>query len=243
MRHCATRVRKVQGWWVKDAVGELLRLHRRVNLHACMGICVRCLLALCTCHIFGCQLSGHTITPVVTQPIEVQSLPLPVVVVERGVTILHVAVFGFFPQFFAVVVRLRLLFVAALILDDVLPTTQTKQTGFTQGTVLKVERFKGRKGNLKSGASYVAWQEFDNHSQNEPGPEDLQNLQHTHQAVEEVEPEEGPVEGQGVHQRRVDDPGKRGQRVQRQLAAHSLLLQSSSNSTHPFKIKLKETQM
>lgn len=75
---------------------------------------------------------------------QVQSLPLPVVVVERGVTILHVAVFGFFPQFFAVVVRLRLLFVAALILDDVLPTTQTKQTGFTQGTVLKVERFKGR---------------------------------------------------------------------------------------------------
>lgn len=70
-------------------------------------------------------------------------------------------------------------------------------------------RDSGVEGNLKSGASYVAWQEFDNHSQNEPGPEDLQNLQHTHQAVEEVEPEEGPVEGQGVHQRRVNDPGKR----------------------------------
>lgn len=104
MRHCATRVRKVQRWWVKDAVGELLPLHIWVNLHACVDICVRCLLALCTCHIFGCQLSGHTIAPVITQPIKVQSLPPPVVVVERGVTVLHVAVFGFFPQFFAFLV-------------------------------------------------------------------------------------------------------------------------------------------
>lgn len=35
--------------------------------------------------------------------------------------------------------------------------------------------FKG-----ESGDSYVAWQEFDDHAQDEPGPEDLQSLQHQH---------------------------------------------------------------
>lgn len=45
-------------------------------------------------------------------------------------------------------------------------------------------------GKTKSGGSYIAWQEFDNHAQDEPCPKDVQNLQDTHQAVEEVEAEE-----------------------------------------------------
>lgn len=60
----------------------------------------------------------------------------------------------------------------------------------------------------ESGGSYVAWQEFDDHAQDEPGPEDVQRLQHAHQPVEKVEAEEGGVEGQGVHHRRVYDPGR-----------------------------------
>lgn len=60
----------------------------------------------------------------------------------------------------------------------------------------------------KCGGSYIAWQEFDDHAQDEPGPEDVQSLQHKHQPVEEVEAEEGTVEGEWVHTRRVYDPGR-----------------------------------
>lgn len=42
-------------------------------------------------------------------------------------------------------------------------------------------------GKTKRGGSYVAGQEFDNHAQDERCPKDVQNLQDTHQAVEEVE--------------------------------------------------------
>lgn len=49
--------------------------------------------------------------------------------------------------------------------------------------------------NWESGGSYVAWQEFDDHAQDERGPEDVQSLQHKHQPVEEVEAKEGGVEG------------------------------------------------
>lgn len=52
----------------------------------------------------------------------------------------------------------------------------------------------------------VAGKELDDHAQDEPGPEDVQNLQYEHQPVEEVEAEEGRVEGLGVHVRRVYDP-------------------------------------
>lgn len=75
----------------------------------------------------------------------------------------------------------------------------------------------------ESVASYISWQEFDNHSQNQCGPEDVQNLQHEHQAVEEVEAEEGGVEGQGVHPCRMCDPGQRQNRESSQshLQSHS----------------------
>lgn len=62
---------------------------------------------------------------------------------------------------------------------------------------------------MKSDASYIAWQEFDHHSQDERSPEDLQDLEHTHQPIEEVETEEGSVDAQGVHHRRMNDPGGR----------------------------------
>lgn len=78
--------------------------------------------ALCTPHtLFGFGVGGCALAPVVTQVIKVQSVPFPVVVVQGGVAVLHVAILGFFPGFFAFVVRLRLLFVTTLVLDDVLP--------------------------------------------------------------------------------------------------------------------------
>ena len=64
--------------------------------------------------------------------------------------------------------------------------------------------------------SYVAWEEFDDHAQDEPSPEDVQSLQDEHQPVEEVEAEEGGVEGQGVHTRCVYDPVWEGQRQNRE---------------------------
>lgn len=63
----------------------------------------------------------------------------------------------------------------------------------------------------KSDAAYIAWEELDNHPNNECSPEDVQGLEHEHQPVEEVEAEEGRVEGQRVHPRRVNDPAA-GQR-------------------------------
>lgn len=49
------------------------------------------------------------------------------VVVQGGVAVLHVAVLGFLFGFFAFLVRLRLLFVATLVLDDVLPREKKKK--------------------------------------------------------------------------------------------------------------------
>lgn len=40
-------------------------------------------------------------------------------------------------------------------------------------------RVEGKRA-IKSGTPYIPWQEFDNHSQDEPCPEDLQDLKHTH---------------------------------------------------------------
>lgn len=56
------------------------------------------------------------------------------------------------------------------------------------------------------GVSHIARQEFDDHAQDEHRPEDVQDLQHTHQPVEEVEAKEGGVESQRVHKRRMYDP-------------------------------------
>lgn len=54
--------------------------------------------------------------------LSVQSVPLPVVAVERSVAVLHVAIFRFFSPLLNVVFifRLRLLFIAPLILNNVL---------------------------------------------------------------------------------------------------------------------------
>lgn len=106
-----------------------------------MAIRVCCLLALCMCHTFDFQVSGHTIAPVITQTIKVQSVPFPVVVVKGDVAILHVAVFGFFPQVFVFIIWLGLLFVTTLILDNVLPRKRKKkkQHIICTGTVFKVE--------------------------------------------------------------------------------------------------------
>lgn len=63
------------------------------------------LLALCTRHTsFGFRVSGYTSVPVITRGIKVQLVPFPVVVVQGGVAVLHVAVLGFFPGVFALVV-------------------------------------------------------------------------------------------------------------------------------------------
>lgn len=40
-------------------------------------------------------------------------------------------------------------------------------------------RVEGKRA-INSATPYVPWQEFDNHSQDEPCPEDLQDLKHTH---------------------------------------------------------------
>lgn len=58
----------------------------------------------------------------------------------------------------------------------------------------------------RSGGSYIAWQEFDGHAQDEHSPEDVQSLQHKHQPVEEIEAQEEWVEAEGVHQCRMYDP-------------------------------------
>ena len=63
-----------------------------------------------------------------------------------------------------------------------------------------------KKTQQQSGGLYISWQEFDDHAQDESSPEDMQNLQHKQQPVEEVEAEEGGVEGQGVHPCRMYDP-------------------------------------
>ena len=60
----------------------------------------------------------------------------------------------------------------------------------------------------KGAVPYISWQEFDDHPQDEHGPEDMKDLQHQQQPVEEVEAQEGGVERQGVHPRRVYDPGQ-----------------------------------
>lgn len=79
---------------------------------------------------------------------------------------------------------------------------------------------------------YIAWQEFDNHAQDQTSPEDVKTQQCAQQAVEEVEAEEGRVEGQGVHPRRMYDPGwgtKAEQRLQSQpptLPVKSLLTEA-----------------
>lgn len=44
------------------------------------------------------------------------------------------------------------------------------------------------------------------HAQDEVGPEDMQQLQYPHHAVEEVIAKEGRIELQWVHQRAVQDP-------------------------------------
>lgn len=67
--------------------------------------------------------------------------------------------------------------------------------------------FKVDGGTIESGGSYIAWQEFDDHAQDEPGPEDVQSLQQKHQPIEEVEAKEGGVEGERVNPRRMYDPG------------------------------------
>lgn len=59
---------------------------------------------------------------------------------------------------------------------------------------------------MLGGKSYIAWQEFDGHAQDEHRPEDVQSLQHEHQPVEEVEAQEEGVEAEGVHQCRMYDP-------------------------------------
>lgn len=55
--------------------------------------------------------------------------------------------------------------------------------------------------------AHISRQELDDHAQDEDRPKDVQTLQHNQQPIEEVKPEERRVEGQGVHPRRVDDPG------------------------------------
>lgn len=61
-------------------------------------------------------------------------------------------------------------------------------------------------GEIRSGCSYVSWQEFDDHTQDEPGPKDVQKLQHEHEPIEEVEAGERFVEAERVHTRRMYDP-------------------------------------
>lgn len=110
--------------------------HRRVNPHALLFVHV--LLALCTPHTFF----GYAFVPVVTQVLKVQSVPFPVVVVQGGAAVLHVAILGFFPGFVAFIVGLRLLFVATLVLDDVLP----RKKGVCSGNVFRLGR-GGTQGN------------------------------------------------------------------------------------------------
>lgn len=154
-------------------------------------------------HLWLFGLVATPLWPSSRGPAKVRSVPFPEVVVKGGVAVVHVAIFGFFLQFFTFIVRLGLLFVTALILDNVLPKKKEKKIEFAQG--LRFFDVEGQR-EMKSGASYVAWQEFDHHSQDEHSPEELQDLEHTHQPIEEVEPEEGSVDGQGVHHRRVNDP-------------------------------------
>lgn len=51
--------------------------------------------------------------------------------------------------------------------------------------------------NVKSSVLYISRKEFDDHSQDEDGPEDVQSLEHEHQSIKKVERGEGWVPSQG----------------------------------------------
>ena len=54
--------------------------------------------------------------------------------------------------------------------------------------------------------TYVGCQEADSYAYDEDGPEYVEELQHKHEAVEEVVAEEGLVDGHWIDPRAVQDP-------------------------------------
>lgn len=110
------------------------------------------------------------------------------VVVEVSVAVLQVTVLTFFLPLAIVTsifIRLSLLLVAPLVLNDVLSgeisNNQNKQKQPSNvHCYCYCKCFKVDGGAIESGGSYVAWQEFDDHAQDEPGPEDVQSLQQKH---------------------------------------------------------------
>ncbi len=54
--------------------------------------------------------------------------------------------------------------------------------------------------------TYIAWQEFDGHTQNEYGPEDVQTLQHKQQPIKEVISKERRINGHRIHPSTMQNP-------------------------------------
>lgn len=121
----------------------------------------------------------------------------------QNVAVLHMAILLLFLALgIFVFIRLRLLFIAPLVLHDVLSGRRA---------VTKCFDVKEKKKLV----SYAARQKLDGHPQDKPRPEEVQNLQHKQQPVEEEDTKERGVSGHRERQRHKNNPRQEGGAEQR----------------------------